>query len=432
LGEYIIKACPVSDYADPPKTITVGDKEIEIDPWMIVIRSSSPKKEGVLGYWNTMRFYNGDYYLKIEVYDEQGRLVAEEIKTKTLVYDEGNRTKDVFIEYPIIGKSKGQTYHYEERPDITVNWPGSFPFEFKRTYNDNLKNQIFPLFFGWTHNHNIRIFENCTTDWKKDAYDKPVMDGNGIGVGKLWLCMPLGGQMYHGIVIPDDPNKVKYIPIDMKHLDLDKHRDYIIREVTAVDDTEPNAVIDLRYTHYAPNGMKMIFDKSGIELPYDFPETEGVVDWMVYIGIKCQRDRFGNKLMFLWNNQYEGREDEQFIYIKEISNNRTPAKLFFETSTSGPELYTKLQMKSGTKAVDIMDYGMHYGREYKGVVYLNYGYSKYNDEGQASTYMESYTSFLWRYQTNDNNQLVVQSVSAPSVKHMRASLKHPAEIGIEY
>lgn len=412
LGEYVIKCCPVGEYSDPPKTIIIDDIETIIDPWMIVSSGGNSKKADILGYWDALRFYNGDYYLKIEIYDDLGRLIAEEIKTKTLVYNEGAMSKEVFVEYPLVGKAKGQTYHFEERSDISINWPGSFPFEFKRTYDDNLKNQLYPLFFGWTHNHNIRIIENCSTDWKIDVNGNPISDANGLGVGKLWLCMPLGGQMYQGYVLPEDPTKVKYIPFDMKHLAIDKHRNYIIREVTNIYGTEPNILIDLRYTYYAPDGMKMVFEKTGIELSYGFPENEGVVNWMASIGIKRQEDRFGNALEYTWD------ANEQFL--REISNNQNEMKILLKTYEDDFDwslpIVRRLQVAAGNETPrDVMYFTIMAG----GFIeegYHCYQWQKVQGDGN-DTY---YSDMLIRDDTRANSNSMLYNEDGYVVYHNKA------------
>ena len=317
LGEYVVKCCPSDlDSADPDNWITVcSGRTISQDPIF-------------LGFWNTEAFYNGDYFLKIEIYDDLRRLYSEGIIEVERTFN--GEPKTCKVKYPVIGRAKARTFHYEERPDFTINWPGTFPFEFKRIYNNGLRARIYPLFFGWTHNHNIRLIEDCEYDWIMDEFEneKPARDGSGLGVGRLWLCQPLGGEMFIGYV---DGAEVIYEP-------LNNENHYIIR-TSSVDNSEPdNPVFTVDYVYHAPDGMKMTFNKV-FTGPRSIPANEGLVDWIVVAGIDEQADRFGNALMYEWSGV-----DEQDIFLDKISAKVNdvvlPANLQFtyEFAPFGPEI----------------------------------------------------------------------------------------------
>jgi RHS repeat-associated protein len=366
LGSYEFVACP-SDQ-DP------GDP----DNWMAVYIGGCTHKNDILGYWDAMAFYNGDYYLKLKVYDDLGRLWVEHTKTEELAFN--GQTKSVEMQYPLIGKLKGKTFHYEERPDIKINWPGSFPFEFQRTYDSNLRKNFYPLFSGWTHNHNIRIVENCTSDWIVDQDGLPASDDGGLGIGKLWLQNGMSCQMFVGHVIPPVASEVacvKYIPYEMRHLPLEQHKEYILRKVMSVDETQPNApVFKVQYIYQAPDGRKLSFDNVDddpltvdgilIQGTYAIPRqsqqiTEGLVDWSLVKGIDSQKDRFGNALLYTWNNQLQWHETEPELYLMEIANNRTSAKLIFKDelfTDSGPSPYSKIQISDGSDVKDLMQFSV--------------------------------------------------------------------------
>ncbi|MBN1766614.1 MAG: RHS repeat-associated core domain-containing protein [Sedimentisphaerales bacterium] len=329
LGEYQLRCCPTNlDTSDP-------------DNWMLVNRSGSPRTDTLLGYWYTEKFYNGDYFLKLEVYNDLGLLHDDYVRTKNIYFNGGS--KEVSLKHPIIGKGKGRTYHYEAPADITINWPGSFPFEFRRTYDDALGKCLYPLFFGWTHNHNIRLTEDCTSDWQVDEEDKPLGDGNGLGIGRLWLQQALSTQLYIGHKMAEDPNKVIYISRENQHIPLDKQRDYIIREAEIIDPCN----VELTYTYHIPDGRTMTFDPNLVltyNLPAD-PETdEGVVDWMAAKGIQCQQDRFGNGLVYTW-------EDDLLLQkITTSTGADDPIELRFVNNgfpdifgPDGPNLISKIQ-----------------------------------------------------------------------------------------
>ncbi len=321
LGEYIVKCCPADlDSADP-------------DNWITVCSGKTVNRDATtVGYWNTEAFYNGDYFLKIEVYDDLRRKHNEGIITVDRSFN-GRPPEPCKVKYPVIGRAKARTFHYEELPDFNINWPGTFPFEFKRTYNNGSRARILPLFCGWTHNHNIRLIEDCKYDWITDGAGKPAYHDDKLGIGRLWLCQPLGGEMFIGS-IHTEPHTVIYKP-------LDKENHYIIRTVNSVDTTDPDKPkFDVTYVYYAPDGMTLTFNKV-FTGPWAVPADEGLVGWMVVAGIDEQADRFGNKLVYEWSGVDE--QDEQDIFLDKISNNRTPAKLVFAYEL-GPGLCSSITL----------------------------------------------------------------------------------------
>jgi len=53
-----------------------------------------------------------------EIIEDGNETVLEGLITKYLILNGINKITKV--QYPIIGKSKGQAYHYEEQPDISI------------------------------------------------------------------------------------------------------------------------------------------------------------------------------------------------------------------------------------------------------------------------------------------------------------------------
>jgi RHS repeat-associated protein len=328
LGEYVVKCCPVD--------LNTADA----NSWMQVCSGKAVGQNLIrLGCWNTAAYYNGDYFLKIEVYDDLRRLHSEGIITDQRIYN-GQQPKTVNVKYPIIGRLKPQTFGYQDSTDLTINWPGTFPFEFKRTYSNSLRSRIFPLFFGWTHNHNIRLIEDSTDDWIVDVNKNPVRDGEGLGIGRLWLCLPSGGGLFIGRVDATDPHRVIYEP-------MDNENNYIVRRSTL-----NNPVFDVNYVYYdMSDGRKMTFDVN-FTCDHAVPENEGFVGWMVMTGIDSQEDRFGNALHYTWQ-QFDGND----VALLEITNNRTPAKLVFTNKLlgSGPDvipLCSKIRIWNGNDSCD--------------------------------------------------------------------------------
>ena len=428
LGEYRILYRPVDGDGDPDP-LTIMGIPIYGSLWTIIDRGYSPKRDTLLGYIDTWGLRNGDINLKIEVYDDIGRLYTEDIITKDVTYhkDGGGFSQDVTntvnVDYPIIGRAKGKGYHYEESTDITINWPGSFPFEFKRTYDDNLIGYLYPLFFGWTHNHNIRVIENCTNDWVEDDSENPPVpaaDDNGLGFGRLWFQKALGSRMFMGEVHTVE-GQVIYKPIDSEI-------DYIIR----TSNDNGGGTFSVSYVHYAPDGMKMVFGDTdtldilltpGGDNPYT-PYEEGAVDWQIAKGLDEQQDRFGNKLTYLYNNDMDGRDTEDEQYLMEIANNRTPAKLEFEDTlqlfgTEGPRLYEKIKLTDSSYDAYVMSFSYSGWYKCEKLVVNNQG----TGDGSA---IASY----WMYSI-DEEGVALSSVTLPYEKLWHVDVP-PDKINLEY
>ena len=350
LGKYEVKICQTSL---DPNEITELDGET-IDNWLFVCDGDNVAIDGSLGELDTGNYFNGNYYMRIFVYDDLGRLLNPlddpndsgvwqiGVKTNQLYYNGQNNTQ--LAEYTISGKLKGQGYTYEEKPEVQIKWPGSFPFEYKRTYDSSLRNQLRPLFFGWTHNHNIRIYESTQSYFETvvDVNDLtiPDKDGEGLGVGKLFLLTPLGGRLFEGEVSSSNPSVVVYTPTD-------NEPDYIERTSSLSAST-----FDVDYTYYGPDGMIYYFDADSNNNPYTPLSSEGLVNWMIYKGIDYQEDRFGNRLTYQW--------DTTGVFVERISNNCNSMEIVFNIDylpnwLSGPELCQAVGVYNGTTTT------WHYG-----------------------------------------------------------------------
>ena len=392
LGRYEIKICPTSE--DPCgifETVVSGTK-LKSDHWLLVHEGTNVVADDVLGYLSTAKFFNGDYYMRIFLYDDLNQLINPLVVdgnsdawktgciTKTVHYNNGYDHNDVIAEYPIIGKLKGgQSYHFEEKPDVTINWPGSFPFEFRRIYDSSLRKQPFPLFFGWTHNHNIRILESTKSDFEINDQDRPDADAQGLGIGRLYLLMPLGGRAFEGCVDENDPTTVIYEP-------LDNEPDYIKRTSTINGGT-----FDVNYTYYGPDGMKYTFNKTGNTLPYPPPQDEGAVGWMVYVGIDRQEDRFGNALVYQWDAQE--LSEIQSEVKKADGGTLQGAKIILDRGTldgwpNGPVLYNRISVRDGSNLIGCYQYS------------VAFGYCEYEWPNDDFGY---YKSFIAVYKVKDAN-----------------------------
>ncbi|MBN1796533.1 MAG: PKD domain-containing protein, partial [Sedimentisphaerales bacterium] len=357
LGEYKIKCCPSDLDSSEPNN------------WMIVDSHYNVKDiYKRLGFWQATMFCNGDYFLGIEVYDDLHRLYTSGCGVITKDVYANDIEKEIQAEFPVIGRLKPQCYRYQDKiPGITVNWPGTFPFEFRRIYNSGMRTRLYPMFFGWEHNNDIKIIENTGSFWETDVNELPLADSEGMGIGQLWLQQADSYRIFKGRVDPCDNSRVIYKP-------LDNENDYIIRK-SVVTSPNTNAVFDLSYTYYSTVGLTMEFDSEDNELGRALPAGEGAVFWTVCKGIDKKEDRFGNALEYTWN------EDQSKLL--EISNNRTPAKLVFTyEGLYSYDLLSRVQLyddDAPTQTEVTFDWGRYFFDDVRNHYVMGY-YMSYGDE----------------------------------------------------
>ena len=338
LGEYVLSCCPSDLDADDP------------DNWTEIDRRTDLPKDSVIGFWDASSFYNGEYLLKIDVYDDLGRLYNSANMTRRVYFNNSSEVRDIY--YPLTGRMKAQTFIHQEKPDLSVEWPGSFPFELVRTYNNYRRKYVYPFFFGWSHNHNIMLIENCQSEWQiTDDPTVPDGDINQLGIGRIWLQAPTGSMMFvceENTSTQSEPNVI-YVADDDTPAYITRNSQVL----TTFANGEPNE-FDVTYTYYARDGSKMVFDCDIVSsyVPYE-NSTEGLVDWTASVGIARQEDRFGNALLYTWvADVNEPSSNNDFKYISKIENNRTDARIEFENDFdffgTPIDLYSKAKLITGT------------------------------------------------------------------------------------
>lgn len=134
--------------------------------WRQFWQSDGPvNAHGVLGYWNTGALPNGLYDIAQARYSElyyqdgpdyQPLPYDNPIFDEDKVYGDSSVIEDIAVSGPF-----KTTFHYVEEPDITVPWPGLFPFELRRIYDGSRRFFWWPLFPGWTHNNQIILTEDA-------------------------------------------------------------------------------------------------------------------------------------------------------------------------------------------------------------------------------------------------------------------------------
>ena len=298
--------------------------------------------------WKTDRYQNDNYTLTLEIQDDIGRVHQ---RSKIDISDSNNGMATVANIIPA-----SQSYYYEDSVDLRINWPGSFPFEFKRIYSSTLSQVPVPLGYGWTHNHNIRITEDCRSDWETLTDNSSAEDSLQLGMGKIWLQQGASTRLF--TVESPDSNES-----DQKYIAADNDSDYIIRS------HNNNEVDDLSYVVYLRDGMELYFEPELSNFDPNDPNspTDGITGWTASGGIQKMQDRFGNALEYEW--ACDG------ACIKRITNNRTDAAMQFDLLRYGATEYPFYEgVKGGTyHAADFtekeshqfrfdVNYLVHYGK----------------------------------------------------------------------
>ncbi|HOM77258.1 MAG TPA: hypothetical protein PLE88_12155 [Anaerohalosphaeraceae bacterium] len=331
LGDYVISCCPYDlDYTDK-------------ENWVEVARGDCVVDNDVLGHWNTDRIPNGYYYLRLDVcpdYDVWDTYTGSWVNTyggswiyKTLSIG-GTVVYDDLGYFPVVGELKSNTFYHEEEPDISVPWAGTFPFEFKRTFNNNRKFYTKPLYNGWTHNSQIKLIEDTRYDWNLDttAWPVPDYDADQLGMGYIWLEMPDGSRQLFTCEMENVQARYETITYKPYHNDNGEY----IKRTSYVDLLDEK--FDVYYTLYQRDGTELYF--YSIDNSLDIYSLDGgFVGWKVEMGISTMSDRFGNTLSYSWR-KVSGKP----VAVSSISGAGKQILFTFDND----DRYTKAELKIGS------------------------------------------------------------------------------------
>jgi len=331
-GKYDIYICPADlDSSD-------------FDNWVKIIEGDNIVNNDVLGYWNTSEYPNGYYYIGVVLFNDLGypeglpnnwfQMVIKEL------YIGGNLVYQGPGYFPVVGELKSNTFYHEEEPEITVPWAGTFPFEFKRIFNNNRKYYTKPLYSGWTHNSQITLVEDTTYHWEtRDSgpFLVPAWDDNMLGFGYIWIQYPDGSRRLFRNENPEYAGStVTYRPWPD-----DNSGDYIKR--TSYEDFL--TVTDIYYTLYTRDGMELDFSATGLSIPWG--GSYGSYGWKVEEGISSMSDRFGNTLSYSWRH-----DNGKPVAISSISGAGKQIVFTFDND----DRYTKAELKVGTTVYRTLEF----------------------------------------------------------------------------
>jgi RHS repeat-associated protein len=286
-------------YFSPPELAFTSQGDINWNNWYRFAEGTNVVNNGILGYWDTSGIPNGYYHVAVIVYDDLDYPEGAPdnyflVVTKTLSIG-GQVVYEGPGYFPVVGDLKCNTFYHEEEPEISVPWAGTFPFEFRRIYNNNNRFYSKPLRYGWTHNNQIKLIEDCRYNWEtRDSgpFLVPAWDDNMLGFGYIWIQYPDGARKLFRNENPQYAGSTTtYRPWPE-----DNTGDYIQR----TSDEDFLTIRNIYYTLYTRDGIEMDFSVNNLSIPWG--GGYGSVGWKVEAGISSMSDRFDNTLYFNWSS----------------------------------------------------------------------------------------------------------------------------------
>ena len=304
--------------------------------WVKIAEGSNLVNHDVLGYWDTSSFPNGYYHMAVVVFNDLGYPEGVpsnwfKVITKEL-YIGGTKVYEGLGYFPVVGDLKANTFHYTEEPDISVPWAGQFPFELRRSYNNNRRFYRKPLYNGWTHNNQITLTEDCRYNWESvdsGPFLVPAWDDNMLGIGYIWVKYPDGSKR----LFRDTSGNYDYSTVTYTPWPDDNTGDYIERQ--SYEDFL--TVTEIYYTLYTRDGKELDFSITGLNIPWG--GSYGSTGWEVEVGINSMTDRFGNSLNYSW--RYRNGSP---VAVTNVSN----GNLQIAFTLNGSDEYTKAELKDGS------------------------------------------------------------------------------------
>ena len=368
LIKYQIVYCPadVYDLSDP----------VDAD-WFVADEGRVCVENGKLGQWDTSVIPNGPYYfgVRIDIGQQVWNGITWQycwsyqyyIQTKYMqeYNEETNTYTDAMEEenavYSVTSDLKCNTFTHVEQPEIAVPWPGQWPFEFRRIYNNNRRMEQGFLYNGWTHNNRIFLVEDTTRncelidDPANPNEGMPAYDNNKVAFGFIWVMYPDGARRmfrhtdgYHAGYATEYTYQGEEA---VYHSYPDTNaEDYIVRK-TVLNGTSLDKIL---YELHTRDGSIFSFsedtvvraDTNAFALEeYNSERMTGNRFGIIEVGLTQVKDRFGNTLEYEWYAEDNGRVTD----VKSVFwNNQgiTTAIAYLENSNVSE--YSGVQLKIGS------------------------------------------------------------------------------------
>ena len=321
---------------------------------------------GPLGYWDTGSIPNGYYYLAVQVVDERGY---------TQVYLLEDDATDQAAPVIVSSDLKCNTFHHAAEPDITVAWPGQFPFELRRIYNNNRRLEDSPLCYGWRHNFDITLTEDTRYyyDYFEGFYGTAYADHSFLGYGDIWITMPDGSKRifrHHtsGDCPSEDDGTPQQPSVYRPYPPENDTGDYIQRVTEYSDAVGFNHIDSINYRLIQRDGAIWEFSIANPDIPEYPPYAcyNGQVGWRIETGIEKMSDRFGNSLDIEY---FSGSENLTIESIRYGAGDNAP-RIEFDRNVSGlfPGTYAEARLKIDNQTQRTV----RYDRQFRPVAYPEY------------------------------------------------------------
>jgi len=396
-GKYDIYFCPVD--------LDISD----FNNWIVADEGWNVVDNGILGYWDTSRIPNGRYHIAVVLFNDLGYPEGLpdnwfQVIWKTLEIN-GNVVYEGPGYFSVISDLKCNTFYHEEESDISVPWPGQFPFELKRRYNNNRRFYNEPLRNGWTHNNQIILFEDSTYDWEKidhgfwEGY--PAYDEDMVGFGHIWVTYPDGSRkMFRhtdGSYGDDYWGDTKYYPYPKNNTG-----EYIIRRTYTDTDYFVRWIYLVEYELHQKDGFVLEFDTGSIHIEYPEGLNYGSRFGKVTAPMKTMKDRLGNTLNFTWN------------YDKTAVTSISDGTRTIEFTMNG-DYYTQAQLKIGAQVYRTVTYNWNNPNKIFTVTKQGYGVDP-NGVYDSGTLKQYDTKYKYDDQWNLIKVVYDDDISKPSIE----------------
>ncbi|KPK75423.1 MAG: hypothetical protein AMJ79_11270, partial [Phycisphaerae bacterium SM23_30] len=326
LGYYEIKYLPW-ELKDEPDYYVTDANPANMKNWPTAYQGDCiVGLDGTLGFWDTASITNGAYIFGVVVYRDVSKVQYDwhtgEMKARPAEAVYYGALRNVYSDnwydpVMVMDGQKSYTLQFQEEPDISVPWPGEFPFELRRSFDNSRRHFIKPLYHGWTHNFQITLTENTIANFDRLSEDlallqNPYYDNKTLGYGDIWITYPSGAKrLFRHVSYIDgiwedgcgEATSVYYPCIgtqgsgDDIEMIRDKSGDKIKRETVTTGSN--NNFEAITYKLYQSDGTVYTFKWEG-EIPYD---CLGAVGWEATAGVSSISDRLDNTLEIGWHKE---------------------------------------------------------------------------------------------------------------------------------
>ncbi|NIT55465.1 MAG: hypothetical protein GWN00_04285, partial [Aliifodinibius sp.] len=335
LGKY--EVCFFPNNVWPPLDPTNGADYIRICSGYDIVEEGD-----TMGTWNLSSLSGGHYNLLLILFWD--KYTADENYEHddprwNLLY----AADCLYEDFRVSNNKVAPSLSFEE-VDISVPWPGQFPFELKRTFNNNRRFSKKPFPNGWTHNFQMTISEVTTYQnaaWNEESgFFYQIDDGDCLPFGQIQVTYPDGStRVFTHKEESEQATTATYYPVEPEL----SPGDVVTRKPLwyRIEDVPGFWILSIYYELRLSDGTIVRFDnakyfESFYDTDYDghndpMPwiridpsEGEEGFMWKVVGGVSSVEDRFGNQLDVEWKKEevIEGFGEVKPIVVTKVGYKR--------------------------------------------------------------------------------------------------------------